>query len=74
MKRRRLVESLERAEPVSRRTKNKDTDHAGSPSAEASNDPAPTQHEPGEKGSAAILKSKYEPSEPFRAKKGDRFS
>jgi hypothetical protein len=50
-------------------------DHSGSPSQEASTlDPAPTRHAPESEGQRVREKSKYEASEPFRAKKGDRFS
>jgi hypothetical protein len=37
-------------------------------------DPAPTRHAPATEGQRVREKSKYETSEPFRAKKGDRFS
>ena len=47
------------------------TDHAANPSGEASHDPAPTGHALVGDG---FGKSKYEPQEPYRAKKGDRFS
>lgn len=49
-------------------------DHAGSPSQEGSLDPAPTRHAPESEGQRVREKSKYEASEPFRSKKGDRFS
>ncbi|KAG9228788.1 hypothetical protein BJ875DRAFT_476618 [Amylocarpus encephaloides] len=49
-------------------------DHSGSPSGEASEDPAPTSHAPESEGQRVREKSKYEAGEPFRAKKGDRFS
>ncbi|KUJ06657.1 uncharacterized protein LY89DRAFT_790309 [Mollisia scopiformis] len=49
-------------------------DHSGSPSQEATLDPAPTRHAPDTEGQRVREKSKYEASEPFRAKKGDRFS
>ncbi|OBT85893.1 hypothetical protein VE02_04497 [Pseudogymnoascus sp. 03VT05] len=41
-----------------------------SPSQEASSDPAATRHDPG----SGIEKSKYEASQPYQTKKGDRFS
>ncbi|EKG18953.1 hypothetical protein MPH_03769 [Macrophomina phaseolina MS6] len=44
------------------------------PSQEASQDPAPTRHAPETAGQQVWEKSKYEASEPFRSKKGDRFS
>ncbi len=50
------------------------SDVAGSPSQEASHDPAPTRHAPENEHQRVREKSKYEASEPFRAKKGDRFS
>ena len=49
-------------------------DSTGSPSQEATLDPAPTRHAPQTEGERVREKSKYETSEPFRAKKGDRFS
>ncbi|KAI0881119.1 uncharacterized protein GGS22DRAFT_173382 [Annulohypoxylon maeteangense] len=50
------------------------TDTAGSPSQEASSDPAPTRHAPATEGQQVIEKSKYESSTPFKSTKGDRFS
>ncbi|EPE33856.1 hypothetical protein GLAREA_06869 [Glarea lozoyensis ATCC 20868] len=50
------------------------SDHSGSPSQEATLDPAPTRHAPESEGQRVREKSKYEASEPFRARKGDRFS
>lgn len=50
------------------------SDSSGSPSQEASLDPAPTRHAPDNEGQRVREKSKYETAEPFRAKKGDRFS
>lgn len=50
------------------------SDSTGSPSQEATIDPAPTRHAPQTEGERVREKSKYETSEPFRAKKGDRFS
>ncbi|KAE9364350.1 hypothetical protein N431DRAFT_388369 [Stipitochalara longipes BDJ] len=50
------------------------SDSTGSPSQEATLDPAPTRHAPHTEGERVREKSKYETSEPFRAKKGDRFS
>jgi hypothetical protein len=49
-------------------------DSTGSPSQEATIDPAPTRHAPHTEGQRVTEKSKYETSEPFRARKGDRFS
>lgn len=76
LKRRRLTESLEysaKAAPP-RQHQHKSADHAGSPSMEASDDPAPTRHGREIEGQQPQEKSKYEASQPFRAKKGDRFS
>ncbi|KAJ8113349.1 hypothetical protein ONZ43_g5171 [Nemania bipapillata] len=50
------------------------TDFAGSPSQEASSDPAPTRHAPTTEGQRVFEKSKYESSTPFKSPKGDRFS
>ncbi|RYP54422.1 hypothetical protein DL768_000793 [Monosporascus sp. mg162] len=50
------------------------TDPSGSPSQEASSDPAPTRHAPATEGQRVMEKSKYESSTPYRAPKGDRFS
>jgi Domain of unknown function (DUF4748) len=51
------------------------TDEAGNPSREASaHDPAPTRHAPETEGQRVAEKSKYEASEVWRSRKGDRFS
>ena len=50
------------------------TDPSGSPSQEASGDPAPTRHAPTTEGQRVVEKSKYESSTPYRSPKGDRFS
>lgn len=50
------------------------TDPSGSPSQEASSDPAPTRHAPATEGQRVFEKSKYEASTPFKSQKGDRFS
>lgn len=50
------------------------TDPSGSPSQEASSDPAPTRHAPATEGQRILEKSKYESSTPFKSPKGDRFS
>lgn len=75
MKRRRLSQTLEQnvQKPASKGHHRK-ADHAGSPSTEASHDPAPTNHPPDGNGSKAPGQSKYEAAIPYRAKKGDRFS
>jgi hypothetical protein len=44
------------------------------PAQEATSDPAPTRHAPLNAGQRALEKSKYEASEVFKAKKGDRFT
>ncbi|KJZ80423.1 hypothetical protein HIM_00273 [Hirsutella minnesotensis 3608] len=50
------------------------TDSAGSPSLEASSDPAPTRHAPATESERVAEKSKYESSTTYRSPKGDRFS
>ncbi|MCJ1367431.1 hypothetical protein MMC16_006564 [Acarospora aff. strigata] len=75
MRRRRLTESLEySAKSKPPPSSGRGLDDAGSPSSEASHDPAPTRHAPENDGQRVKEKSKYEAGEPFRAKKGDRFS
>ena len=50
-------------------------DYAGSPSDEATyQDPAAVSHYPCNEGQKLREKSKFEASEPYRQKKGDRFS
>lgn len=49
-------------------------DEASNPSKEASMDPAPTRHAPEDEAQRMREKSKYEASEVFRSRKGDRFS
>lgn len=49
-------------------------DHAGSPSSEISEDAAPVGHAPVDNDQKMREKSKYEAAEPYRSKKGDRFS
>jgi hypothetical protein len=81
-RRRRIQESLEysaRTEPTPSSGSHTNggparADSTGSPSQEANLDPAPTRHAPHTEGERVREKSKYETSEPFRAKKGDRFS
>ena len=46
----------------------------GNPSREASVDPAPTRHAPEDESQQTREKSKYEASDVFRSRKGDRFS
>ena len=76
MKRRRLTESLELNSkvPPPKEKRRKVIDHTSSPSTEASHDPAPTGHILDGEKKKALEKPKYEASEPFRARKGDRFS
>jgi len=75
MRRRRLTESLEYSAKSPKSTShNRGFDVAGSPSSEASHDPAPTRHAPENDSQRVREKSKYEAGEPYRAKKGDRFS
>ncbi|RVX68373.1 hypothetical protein B0A52_07373 [Exophiala mesophila] len=49
-------------------------DHAGSPSSEISEEVAPVSHAPVTGEQRVRERSKYEAAEPFRGKKGDRFS
>lgn len=70
MKRRRLKDTLD-AEfyskpPPPKHSHRKQQDHANSPSSEASDDPAPSEHLEEE--------TKYVATKPYRSKKGDRFS
>lgn len=50
------------------------TDTAGSPSSEASSDPAPTRHAPSTEAERVGEKSKFESNVAYRSPKGDRFS
>ncbi|CAM1507935.1 Fc.00g047830.m01.CDS01 [Cosmosporella sp. VM-42] len=50
------------------------TDSAGSPSQEASSDPAPTRHAPATEAERVDEKSKFESNVPYKSRKGDRFS
>ncbi|KAI4143569.1 MAG: hypothetical protein LQ340_006956 [Diploschistes diacapsis] len=75
LKRQRLYASFEEREsskpaPSHKKDFHKGSDHSGSPSGEASTDPAPTSHQT----NSPKPKSKYEPSEVYRSRKGDRFS
>ncbi|MCJ1257661.1 hypothetical protein MMC24_005487 [Lignoscripta atroalba] len=76
LRRRQLAESLEYNATHSRSKEryHKIADHASDPSGEVTDDPAPTRHPPENQEQRVKEKSKYEASEPFRAKKGDRFS
>lgn len=83
-KRKRQQEAYEQnamaaAPPITRKPLNMNggpasTDTTGSPSQEASADPAPTRHAPESEGQRVQEKSKYETTQPFRSRKGDRFS
>ena len=76
MKRRELLLSAspgaEAAPP--KKKKRKAVDNTNSPSNEASNDPAPTQHAPEHEDQLLREKGKYEASKPYKSRKGDRFS
>lgn len=75
MKRRAFSQPLEQNAPkVSSKGHQRKVDHAGSPSTEASHDPAPTNHSSDNYNAKAQSHSKYEAAVPYRAKKGDRFS
>ncbi|KAJ9206282.1 hypothetical protein DTO271D3_9035 [Paecilomyces variotii] len=63
--------SLQRAKLAQQ---NNVSDVAGSPSSEASNDPAPTRHEPDTDAQRVLEKSKYEATETFRPPRGNRLS
>lgn len=52
----------------------KGLDHAGNPSSEISEDMAPVGHAPENAEQRIREKSKYEAAEPYRSKKGNRFS
>lgn len=62
------------SEPSGGAHHSKGLDHAGSPSSEISEDPAPIGHAPETADQKMREKSKYEAAEPFRSKKGNRFS
>ena len=78
MKRRRLKDALDAefyAKPPSpKQGHKKPHDHANSPSTEASQDPAPTEHPLENGGQKAHEESKYVATRPYKSKKGDRFS
>ncbi|KAL8929458.1 MAG: hypothetical protein Q9208_001127 [Pyrenodesmia sp. 3 TL-2023] len=75
MKRRGLSQPLEQNAPkASSKGHQRKADEAGSPSTEASHDPAPTNHSSDNYNAKAQSQSKYEAVVPYRAKKGDRFS
>jgi len=62
------------AKDTTRGSNDKGVDHAGSPSTEASEDVAPVGHAPETTEQRINEKSKYEAAEPYKSKKGDRFS
>ena len=78
MKRRRLKNALDAefyAKPPSpKQGHKKPHDHANSPSTEASQDPAPTEHPLGTGDQKAHEEGKYIATKPYKSKKGDRFS
>ncbi|KAL1953012.1 hypothetical protein VTO42DRAFT_3762 [Malbranchea cinnamomea] len=49
-------------------------DDVANPSQEAAHDPAPTRHEPDTEAQWVAEKGKYEATEPFRSRKGNRLS
>jgi hypothetical protein len=63
---------LEHTQSASKSSISPNADHASSPSMEAGEDPAPTRHTPTTQGQQVEEKSKYEASEVWRSKKGDR--
>jgi len=63
---------LERSQYMSKSSPPSNTDSASNPSMEATEDPAPTRHAPTTQGQQVEEKSKYEASEVWRSKKGDR--
>ena len=50
------------------------SDDVGHPSQEGARDPAPTRHEPDTEAQRVAEKGKYEAAEPYRSRKGNRFS
>ncbi|KAJ4531914.1 hypothetical protein HRR80_007922 [Exophiala dermatitidis] len=64
----------EQTDPNSGTHNTKGLDHAGSPSSEISEDAAPVGHAPVDNDQRVRERSKYEAAEPYRSKKGDRFS
>ena len=78
LKRRRLKDSLD-AEFYSKPPKlnhshRKTSDHASSPSKEASSDPAPSEHPVDNGAQNSADENKYVATKPYRSKRGDRFS
>ena len=83
MKRKARYQNLEPAAPFENSPKSKmnkmstggkGQDHAGSPSAEASEEAAPVGHAPETEQQKTRQRSKYEAAEPYKSRKGDRLS
>lgn len=83
MKRKARYQNLEPVAPVENSPKSKKNkmatgrkgqDHAGDPSAEASEEAAPVGHAQEAEQQVIRQRSKYEAAEPYRSRKGDRFS
>jgi hypothetical protein len=83
MKRKARFSNLEPVAPIDNSLKSKKKksilseegqDYAGNPSAEASEDAAPVGHAPETEQQKIRERSKYEAAEPYRSRKGDRFS
>ncbi|KAG7417791.1 hypothetical protein DER46DRAFT_654657 [Fusarium sp. MPI-SDFR-AT-0072] len=70
-KKRQMIENLETTEGNGSPAR---IDSTGSPSQEASSDPAPTRHAPETESQRIAEKSKYESANVYRSPKGDRFS
>ncbi|PGH11910.1 hypothetical protein AJ79_04602 [Helicocarpus griseus UAMH5409] len=62
------------AQAVPAKVTGSNADDAACPSLEAGHDPAPTRHEPETARERIEEKGKYEAAEPFRSRKGNRFS
>lgn len=56
------------------KTGNGGVEDDSNPSSQASQDPAPTRHAPEDAAQKEREKSKYEASDVYRSRKGDRFS
>lgn len=70
----RSTSNTHQTDPNSGTHNSKGLDHAGSPSSEISEDAAPVGHAPENAEQRISEKSKYEAAEPYRSKKGNRFS
>ncbi|KAK5627336.1 hypothetical protein RRF57_003051 [Xylaria bambusicola] len=79
-RKKRMINSLEYSNNISAQPSSTSSDApvsndlVGSPSQEASSDPAPTRHAPTTESQRVFEKSKYESTTPFKSPKGDRFS